>query len=85
MNTVATKEIMNRFYCALDVLIETKKIRGVATYCRESGGIDRRNFLAQRKDMDRGWFQLSWLQLMVKEYEINAKWLLTGIGKMFDK
>lgn len=73
---------MERFYSALDAIIAKKDIRGVATYCRLNE-IDRRNFIAQRNDPERGWFQLSWLQPMVKEYGINAEWLLTGMGRMF--
>lgn len=82
MNTPVSKQIMERFYSALDAIIAKKDIRGVATYCRLNE-IDRRNFIAQRKDPERGWFQLSWLQPMVKEYGINAEWLLTGMGRMF--
>ena len=84
MNTPVTKQIMERFYCALDAIIATKKIRGVNTYCRLNG-IDRRNLIAQRKDLERGWFQASWLQPMVRDYGVSAKWLLTGHGKMFDE
>ncbi len=84
MNTTVSKQIMERFYSALDAIIESKKIRGVNTYCRLYE-IDRRNFIAQRKDLERGWFQLSWLQPMVREYGVSARWLLTGIGKMFAK
>lgn len=84
MNTTASKQIMERFYSALDAIIESKKIRGVNTYCRLYE-IDRRNFIAQRKDLDRGWFQVSWLQPMVREYGVSARWLLTGFGRMFDK
>lgn len=84
MNTAVSKQIMERFYSALDAIIESKKIRGVNTYCRLYD-IDRRNFIAQRKDLDRGWFQVSWLQPMVREYGVSAKWLLTGFGRMFDK
>lgn len=82
MNTPVSKQIMERFYSALDAIIAKKDIRGVATYCRLNE-IDRRNFIAQRKDPERGWFQLSWLQPMVKEYGVNAEWLLTGMGRMF--
>lgn len=84
MNTDCTKQIMQRFYVALDTIIAMKRIRGVQTYCRLYN-IDRRNFLAQKKDLDRGWFQVSWLYPMVKEYGISAKWLLTGYGKMLDE
>ena len=74
---------MERFYAALDAIIESKKIRGVNTYCRLHD-IDSRNLIAQRKDLERGWFQVSWLYPMVREYGISARWLLTGFGKMFD-
>lgn len=84
MNTQVSKQIMQRFYDALDAIIAMKKIRGVNTYCRLND-IDRRNFLAQKKDLDRGWFQVSWLQPMVREYGVSARWLLTGFGKMFDE
>ena len=78
MNTVISKQIMERFYSALDAIIAMKKIRGVNTYCRLNN-IDRRNFIAQRKDLERGWFP------MVKEYLVSAKWLLTGFGRMFEE
>jgi hypothetical protein len=84
MNTDITKQIMERFYQALDELIATKTIRGVNTYCRLYD-IDRRNLQAQRKDLNRGWFQVSWLQPMVREFGVSARWLLTGYGKMFDR
>lgn len=82
MNTPVSKKIMERFYTALDAIIEQKKIRGVNTYCRLYE-IDRRNLQAQRKDLERGWFQVSWLQPLVKEYGVNAQWLITGSGNMF--
>ena len=83
MNTNVSKQIIERFYSALDAIIEAKKIRGVNKYCRLYD-IDMRNIIEQVKDLDRGWFQVSWLQPMVREYGVSAKWLLTGFGKMFD-
>jgi len=82
MNTPGSQQIMERFYSALDAIIAKHEIRGIATYCRLYE-IDKRNFYAQRKDLNRGWFQLSWLQPMVKDFNVNAEWLLTGHGRMF--
>lgn len=84
MTTEVSKQIMERFYQGMDALIETGAIRGVNTYCRLYD-IDRRNLIAQRKDPNRGWFQVSWLQPMVREFGVSARWLLTGYGKMFDR
>lgn len=81
-NTNVSKQIIARFYAALDAIIAQKKIRGVNTYCRLYE-IDRRNLLAQRKDLERGWFQVSWLVPMVREYGVSSSWLLTGFGSMF--
>lgn len=83
MNTPGSQEIMIRFYGALEALIALKKIRGVNTYCRRNN-IDRRNLNAQKKDLDRSIFQLSWLQPMILDYGVNARWLITGEGRMFD-
>ena len=84
MNTETTKQIIERFYLCIDALTENKTLRGVNTYCRLYD-IDRRNLIAQRKDLNRGWFQVSWLQPLVREYGVSARWLLTGFGKMFDR
>lgn len=82
MNTPITMRIIERFYEALFAIIEMNLIRGVATYCRLYD-IDRRNLYAQKKDLNRGWFQVSWLYPLVRNYGVNAEWLLTGKGKMF--
>lgn len=80
--TEETKQIMARFYSALDALIERKELKGVNTYCRLYN-IDRRNLLAQKKDLDRVILQISWMQPIVKDFGVSGDWLLTGRGTMF--
>lgn len=75
-------EIIKRFYEAFDAVMAMGKFRGVQTFCNMYD-IDKRNFYAQRKDLSRGWFKVSWLQPLVMEYGVSADWLVTGRGKMF--
>lgn len=84
MNTPETKQVIMRFYTALDTLKAMGKIRGINTYCT-AYNIDRRNLYAQRKDLERSWFQVSWLCPMVKDFGVSSKWLLTGLGNMFNE
>lgn len=77
-------EITKRFYEAIKMLIESKSIRGRQTYCTLAN-IDKRNFYKQEKNLDLNIMQLYWLVPMVKELNINAQWLLTGKGNMFNK
>lgn len=83
-NTDITKQIISRFFVALDLIVENNTIRGIKTYCDENN-IDRRNLYNQRKDLDRGWFQVSWIYPLIINYNISADWLITGKGGMFKK
>lgn len=76
--------IISRLFQTIDFLVSAKTIRGKATYCRLSN-IDRRNFDAQYKDHTKGFFQVSWLLVLINDYNISAEWLLTGKGNMFKK
>lgn len=83
MNTPETQHIIERFFISLDAIIAKGSIEGVSTYCRLYD-IDRRNMSAQRKDLSRRLLQPSWLVPLVREYGVSAKWILTGIGRMFE-
>lgn len=83
-NTDVTKQIIARFFEALDLIVSNQTIRGIKTYCDEYN-IDRRNLYKQRKDLDRGWFQVSWLYPLVTVYDVSAEWLITGKGGIFKK
>lgn len=77
-----TLAVMQRFFQTIDVLIEQDVIRGVQTYCRLYE-IDKRHFYAQREDLGKGFFEVSWILPMISEYGISSKWLLFGKGQMF--
>lgn len=77
-------EVTSRFYEAVNFLIENKTIRGKQTYCTLAG-IDKRSYYRQESDYQASLLQLFWLIPLITEYRINAKWLLTGKGGMFEK
>jgi len=76
--------VMERFFAAVDALIENKTIRGLQTYCRLHD-IDKRHFYAQKTDPGRGYFEVAWLLPMIRDYKVSAEWLLFGKGQMFKK
>lgn len=79
-----TIAIISRFFAAIDALIAMKKLKAKGTYCRLYG-IDKSNFYAQKRDYNKGFFQVSWLVPLVKDFNISSDWILQGKGEMFRK
>ena len=52
-----TMAVMERFFKALEAIIDVKAIRGVQTYCNDFG-IDKRHLYAQKKDLNKGFFEV---------------------------
>lgn len=77
-----TLAIIGRFFEALDALIETKAIRGLNTYCTKYN-IDSRHIYAQKKDLNKGFFEVYWILPMISDYGVSSKWMLFGKGPMF--
>lgn len=73
----------DRFFAVLDVLLATNKTK-LQTFCRELN-VDKRNFVKQRDDHTRQMLKTSWLSFIVVNYNVNANWLLTGRGEMFNE
>lgn len=84
MQTPESQQIVGRFFEALNMLIDSKKIRGKQTFTKKYG-INRWNLLTLEKDNSRDIFQVVWLSHMVKDFNISAEWLLTGKGGMYSK
>lgn len=80
--TPETVGVMLRFFEAVEILILHKKIRGVQTYCTLAD-INRRHYYGQKKEISRGWFQISWALPLVKEFGVSSDWLLFGKGQIF--
>lgn len=77
-----TLDTISRFFEALDVIISTKKIRGIQTYCNLYG-INKRHLYTQRADLNKGYFEVYWLIPLIRDFGVSSNWLLLGIGNMF--
>lgn len=77
-----TLAIMDRFFQALQAVIDNKLVKNVAQYCRMAG-IESSHYYNQRADRSRGYFEVSWMLPLVLDFGISANWLLTGKGTMF--
>lgn len=82
MQTQDSQKIIKRFFQTLAFLKEAKVIRGKQTFTREHN-INRWNMNTLEKNPSSDIFQVAWLTYLVKDYGINAHWLLTGEGDMF--
>lgn len=76
-------QIVGRFFEALAWLKESKQIRGVKTFT-DRYGINRRGLRRLQANPSTNDFKAAWLAYMVVDYGINARWLLTGEGRMHD-
>lgn len=76
-------DIVGRFFAAVDALVAARRLRGVATFARRCG-IDRRNLHQLRRDHSRGIFRVEWLAVLVEEWNVSPRWLLTGEGGIFE-
>lgn len=81
-NNEITKDIIKRFYLALDEVVSCRMVSSVTCFCTIYN-IDRRNLHSQRKDINVSRFKIWWLHPLVVQYNISAKWLITGMGEMF--
>jgi hypothetical protein len=79
-----TIDTISRFYEVFDDLLQSKKIKSINSFC-DQYQIDKRNLYAQREDLNRGYFEVFWISVLIQNYNASAKYLLFGSGKMFSK
>ena len=75
--------IVGRFFEALAWLKESRRIRGIKTFT-DRYGINRRSLRRVRASPETNSLKVAWLTFLVRDYGINAGWLLTGEGRMHD-
>lgn len=77
------KQIVTRFYMAVDALYALGEIRSVRSFEIELGA-DHSVFYSLRKnDRTHTLIHPAWLRHLVVAYGVSADWLLVGEGAMF--
>lgn len=77
-----TLAIMDRFFIALDACMQNDLFKTLKEYF-EKAEIEPPHFYTQRKDRNRGFFEVGWLVPLIKDCGVSARWLMTGVGSMF--
>ena len=87
----AAKDIQKRFFLALDILMESDKIKSLQSFCAKHE-LHRPKYSSLKNHPDgpsegKGYklIDIDALSYVVIDYGISAHWLLTGNGGMFDK
>lgn len=85
------RAIQKRFFEALNLLIESRKIKGLQTFCQDYS-LHRPKYsnirsLVQEDKPGTGYklIDIDALSYLVLYYKVSADWLLTGRGSMFRK
>lgn len=80
MDSTEHEAIVERFFYALQWLKEQKKLRGMKTFCVRYG-IHRSTFRRVQTEHTRE-LRAVWVVYLVRDYGINARWILTGEGEI---
>jgi hypothetical protein len=68
--------IQERFFLEFERLRSEGKI-SVKSFCQKLN-ISTSNFYAQKNDFGRGYFEVGWLVILIRDFGIDAHWLMIG-------
>lgn len=74
--------ITERFFKAIEILIEARHFRGLQTFT-SLYGINRRNLMHLKESPANTVLKPETLVLLVKHHNVSPMWLLTGEGAVF--
>ena len=77
------KQIVTRFYMAVDALYALGEIRSVRSFEIEIGADHSVFYSLRNNDRKHTLIHPAWLRHLVVAYDISADWLLVGEGRMF--
>lgn len=75
-------EISGRFFKAIEVLRDERKIRGLQTFTKLHG-INYGNMNSLKHNLDKRTFRVEYLSYLAEDFGISCEWLLLGYGPMF--
>lgn len=84
-------DIQSRFFEALDMLIKSGRIRGLATFCAQYGlhrakySNIKNHITAPEEGTGYKFIDVDALAYLVEDFNVSADWLITGRGGMFRK
>ncbi len=79
MQNEASQAVVVRFFEVLQYLKENRHLRGLQTFTTRYN-INKRNLYQLKADPSRDIFQVAWLTFLVNDYNVSARYLLTGTG-----
>ncbi len=75
-------DISDRFFKALDVLKDQRRIKGLQTFTREFG-LNYGNMNTLKHNRDKRTLRVEHLAYLAEGYGVSCEWLLLGTGPMF--
>lgn len=75
-------EISERFFKAIDVLKNERKIRGLQTFTRMHS-LNYGNINTMKHNLGRRTFRVEYLAYLAEDFDVSCEWLLLGEGPMF--
>lgn len=82
MQSKESADIIDRFFLAIETMKRDRVIGGLTPFCNRYS-IDRRNLCKLKTDRSHNCFQTGWLLFLVRDFGINADWLITGMGDFY--